>query len=212
MSSNWSNAGPRAPISAAASSRSIDRPSAARCSARRTNASLMSPSNVAASLDDPHVRSLDPRTDIADRAPGSPTCCRCDLRPPPADRTRGRSGHARGWRHADRGPGRRHRRRALPDRRTRTGPGDRRGGHRDRQRRRRRHHARPAHLPGSGQCDVYPGRRRRHRARLGPHRRNLGGQGRAGRNTAPSRPGSGSATRTSPRTWSAPGCSPPAIR
>ncbi len=48
------------------------------------------------------------------------------------------------------------------------------------QRRRRRDRARAARLPGSRQCDVYAGRRRRPRARLGPRRRVLGGQGRAG--------------------------------
>ena len=58
---------------------------------------------------------------------------------------------------------------------------DRRRGHGGGQRRRRRTPARPADLPRPGQRHVHAGRRRRPRARLGPGRRDLGGQGGAGR-------------------------------
>ena len=86
-------------------------------------------------------------------------------------------------------------------RRARPRAADRRRGHGGGQRRRRRAHARPADLPRPGQRDVHAGRRGRPRARLGPGRRDLGGQGGAGRSTAPSRPGSAWATRTRPPIW-----------
>ncbi len=89
---------------------------------------------------------------------------------------------------------------------------DRRRGDRRRQRRRRPPAARAADLPRPGQRHVHPGRRRRPGARLGPGRRDLDGQGASWPRTAPNRPGSASATRTSPPIWCAPRCSTPAIR
>ena len=70
-------------------------------------------------------------------------------------------------RHADRGPGRWHRRRPVPSRRARACPADRRRGHRGGQRRRRRAPARAADLPRPGQRDVHAGRRRATRSAAG---------------------------------------------
>ena len=94
----------------------------------------------------------------------------------------------------------------LPGRRRR------RRGHRRRQHRRRPLGARPQGLPRPRHRHVHPRRRHRPRARLGPPRRDLERQGRSSRRTAWSRPGSASATATSPPTWSAPRCSTPATR
>ena len=88
----------------------------------------------------------------------------------------------------------------------------RRRGHRRRQHRRRHLGARAQGLPRPRHRDVHPRRRHRPRARLGPPRRDLERQGRSSRRTAWSRPGSASATATSPPTWSAPRCSTPATR
>ena len=81
--------------------------------------------------------------------------------------------------------------------------GGRRRGDRGGQRRRRRDAARPADLPRPGQRDVHAGRRRRPRARAGAGPARPGRSRRSWPRTAPSRPGSAWATRTSPPTWCA---------
>ena len=80
--------------------------------------------------------------------------------------------------------------------------GDRRG-----QRRRRRDHARPADLPRPGQRDVHAGRRRPTPSAAGAGSARPGSSRTSWPPTGPSRPGSASATRTSPPTSCAPGCS-----
>ena len=67
-------------------------------------------------------------------------------------------------------------------------------------------------LPRPGHGDVHPRRRHRRRSAAGADATRPGTPRRSWRRTASSRPGSASATGTSPPTWCAPRCSRPATR
>ncbi len=84
----------------------------------------------------------------------------------------------------------------------------RRDDHRHRQHRRRHHPVRPAGLPGPGLGDVHARRRQQRGAGLGARGRDASHRRTSSPPTARSRPGSRSATSTSPRTSSAASCSP----
>ena len=80
--------------------------------------------------------------------------------------------------------------------------------HRHRQHRRRHHPVRPAGLPGPGLGDVHARRRQQRGAGLGARGRDASASAKSSPPTARSRPGSRSATATSPRTSCAASCSP----
>ena len=88
----------------------------------------------------------------------------------------------------------------------------RRRGHRRRQHRRRHLAARAEGLPRPRHRDVHPRRRASTPSAAGAGATRPGAPRRSWRRTAWSRPGSGSATATSPPTWCAPRCSTPATR
>ena len=126
----------------------------------------------------------------------------CSVRPrAPAVGGRTRAG-------ADRGARRRGRRFPVHRRRPAGLPGRDRDDRREH--RRRHHHPRPAGLPRPGHADVHPRRRRATPSAAGAGSTRAGGRSRSCGRTAPSPPGSASATATSAPTSSAPSCSPPA--